>query len=250
MQVVVDSLLTHYEMLGSGRVVVLLHGWGDSAAGLSALQKELATKYKVYAIDLPGFGATQVPVTTWGLDDYAQFIAHFLQKVGVKNVAAVVGHSNGGAVAIRGTASGTLKPEKLVLLSSAGIRAHGGLKKLGFKALAKGGKAATVWMPSSQRETLRKKLYKSAGSDMLIVPALQETFKKTVAQDVQADAAKLSLPTLLIYGEQDTATPVWYGERYHELMGSSTLEVLGGAGHFVHMDRQAEVVKAIEGFLQ
>ena len=84
---------------------------------------------------------------------------------------------------------------------------------------------------------------------MLIVPELQETFKKTVAQDVQADAAKLTLPTLLIYGDQDTATPVWFGERYHELMGDSTLEVLGNAGHFVHIDREAEVVSAIEGFL-
>jgi len=249
MQVVVDSLLTRYEMLGSGRAVLLLHGWGDSAAGLVALQKQLAKKYQVYAVDLPGFGATQAPLVTWGLDEYAQFVAHFMQKVGIKKVAAIVGHSNGGAVAIRGIARGVLATEKLVLLASAGIRARGGLKKLGFKALAKGGKAATVWMPSSQRESLRRRLYKSAGSDMLIVPELQETFKKTVAQDVQADAAKLTLPTLLIYGDQDTATPVWFGERYHELMGDSTLEVLGNAGHFVHIDREAEVVSAIEGFL-
>jgi pimeloyl-ACP methyl ester carboxylesterase len=250
MQIVVDSLLTHYEMLGAGKTVVLLHGWGDNANGLSALQKELAKKYRVIAIDLPGFGATQPPITIWGLDDYAQFVAHFLQKIHVQKVAAVVGHSNGGAIAIRGTARHILKPEKLVLLASAGIREQGGLKKLGFKALAKGGKAATVWLPGEQRQKLRQKLYKSAGSDMLIVPELQETFKKTVAQDVQSDAAQLALPVLMIYGEQDSATPVWYGQRYHELMSDSTLEILPNAGHFVHLDRPADVVQAIEGFVQ
>ncbi|SRR6266702_4980406 len=249
MQVVVDSLLTHYEALGAGQTVVLLHGWGDSAAGLRTLQTELAKKYAVIAVDLPGFGGTQVLAATWGLDDYAQFVGHFMKKIGVRKAAAIVGHSNGGAVAIRGVASNVLQPEKLVLLAAAGIRAHGSLRKLGLKALAKSGKAASMWLPAAQREQMRRKLYHSAGSDMLVVPQLQETFKKTVSQDLQADAAKINLPTLLLYGEQDTATPVWYGERYHELMSASTLEILPGAGHFAHLDRPTAVVKAIEEFV-
>ncbi len=249
MQVVVDSLLTHYEALGTGQTVILLHGWGDSAAGLRALQAALAKKYTVVAVDLPGFGGTQAPATTWGLDDYAQFVAHFMKKIGVSKAVAIVGHSNGGAVAIRGVANDMLRPEKLVLLAAAGIRAHGGLRKLGFKALAKSGKVASIWLPAVQREQVRRKLYHSAGSDMLVVPELQAAFKKTVSQDLQADAAKINLPALLLYGEQDTAAPVWYGERYHELMSASTLEILPGAGHFAHLDRPAEVVKAIEEFV-
>lgn len=250
MQVVVDSLLTHYEQLGDGKTIVLLHGWGDSAAGLGALQKQLAKTYRVIAADLPGFGATQLPVMTWGLDEYAQFVAHFLDKIQVKEVLAIVGHSNGGAVAIRGVSRGVLKPEKLILMAAAGIRDHGGLRKMSYKVLAKGGKAVTVWLPAEQRNKLRQKLYKSAGSDMLIVPELQETFKKTVSEDVQTDAAKLVVPVLLLYGEQDTATPVWYGERYHELIDGSTLEIFPGAGHFLHLDRPADVVQAIEGFVR
>lgn len=250
MQVVVDSLLTHYEQLGDGKIIVLLHGWGDSGAGLSGLQKELAKTYRVITVDLPGFGATQPPVMTWGLDEYALFVAHFLDKIQVKKILAVVGHSNGGAVAVRGVSKRTLKPEKLILLAAAGIRDHGGLRKMSYKVLAKGGKAATVWLPAEQRNKLRQKLYKSAGSDMLIVPELQETFKKTVSEDLQADATKLTVPVLLLYGEQDTATPVWYGERYHELMSDSTLEILPGAGHFVHLDRPADVVQAIKGFVR
>ena len=249
MQIVVDSLLTHYEALGAGRTILLLHGWGDSAAGLRSLQIALAKNYHVIALDLPGFGDTEAPLTPWGLGEYAQFAAHFLQKIEVKKTTAIVGHSNGGAVAVVGVANGVLQPEKLVLLAAAGIRAHGNVRKLGLKALAKSGKAATAWLPETQRQKMRRKLYRAAGSDLLVVPQLQETFKKTVAQDVQTEAAKIDLPTLLMYGEQDAAAPVWYGERYHELMSASTLEILPGAGHFVHMDRPADVTKAIREFV-
>ncbi len=250
MQVVVDSLLTHYEKQGKGKVVVILHGWGDSLAGFAVLQAALAKKYCVIAVDLPGFGTTQAPVTVWGLEDYALFMQHFLKKIEVADVWAIIGHSNGGAVAMYGLSNKYLQAEKLVLLAAAGIRTHGGLRKLGFKVLAKSGKVATLWLPIGQRQKIRRKLYKTAGSDMLIVPELQETFKKTVGQDVQADAARLSLPVLMLYGEADTDTPAWFGRRYHELLSDSTLEILPDAGHFVHLDQPAKVQKAIEEFLR
>src|SRR5689334_4037297 len=122
MQVVVDSLLTRYTREGKGKQVLLLHGWGDSAAGFRVLQHALAKKYCVTAVDLPGFGGTQAPPAPWGLDDYAQFVAHFFTKIEDKPVYAIVGHSNGGAIAIRGLGSGVLNADKLVLLASAGIR--------------------------------------------------------------------------------------------------------------------------------
>jgi len=77
---------------------------------------------------------------------------------------------------------------------------------------------------------------------------LQETFKKVVTDDVRADAAHLAIPTLLLYGEQDDATPVRYGELFHEAIEGSTLEILPGAGHFVHIDRPHDVIAAIERF--
>src|SRR6266705_4642174 len=109
MQVVVDSLLTHYEVKGSGKLVVLLHGWADSAKGLDQLQLALAIHYQVIAIDLPGFGGTEAPVQPWGLNEYAHFIEHFLLKVRAGNVWSLIGHSNGGAIAIRGLGQGWLR---------------------------------------------------------------------------------------------------------------------------------------------
>ena len=85
---------------------------------------------------------------------------------------------------------------------------------------------------------------------MLVAPQLQETFKKTVKQDVQAEAKQLKVKTLLIYGADDKATPPLYGRLYNKLIKDSTLEVISGAGHFVHLDEPEKVTKLITGFLK
>jgi len=248
MQVVVDSLLTQYEVQGKGNLVVLLHGWGDSTKGLGGLQKALSSSFRVIAIDLPGFGGTQAPEEVWGLDDYAQFVAHFLKKIEAPQVMLLVGHSNGGAIAVRGLSRNWLQADKLVLLASAGIRGEYRGRVKALRMMTKAGKALTQPLPKGVKERLRKRVYSTVGSDMLVAEHLQETFKKVVADDVRADAGQLLLPVLLIYGENDTATPVRFGELLHENIDGSTLEILPGAGHFVHIDRAAAVVKAIEDF--
>jgi pimeloyl-ACP methyl ester carboxylesterase len=248
MQVVVDSLLTQYETLGTGKLVLLLHGWGDTAKGLRGLQTALAKKYQVIAIDLPGFGGTEAPKGVWGLDEYAAFVAHFLHKIGAPTVHLLVGHSNGGAIAIRGLARDTLHADKLVLLASAGIRGEYKGRVKALRIITKAGKALTMPLPSSVKQKLRKTVYTTVGSDMLVAEHLQETFKKVVTDDVREDARELTQPTLLIYGEQDESTPVVFGELLHQNIDGSTLEILPGAGHFVHVDRPAAVVKAIEEF--
>jgi pimeloyl-ACP methyl ester carboxylesterase len=248
MHVIVDSLLTQYETTGAGKTIVLLHGWGDRAAGMRALQAHLAKKYRVIAVDLPGFGGTQAPPAVWGLDDYAQFVAHFLTKIHA-TPTVIVGHSNGGAIAIRGVALRWLTADKLILLASAGVR---GTQKgrLGIvKAITKVGKIATKPLPKAIQHRLRAKVYQAAGSDMLVVEHLQETFKRVVSEDVRADAAKVSVPTLLIYGEQDTQTPPAYGELLHQAIDGSTFELIGDAGHFVHLDQPTRVYNAIEEFI-
>lgn len=250
MNIVVNDLLVHYELSGKGKVVLLLHGWGDTAAGLSDLQIALSRKYQVLSLDLPGFGRSQPPPAVWDLDNYAGFVANVLAKLGLKQLFAVVGHSNGGALAIRAIATGSLQPKKLILVAASGIRTGASLKRLILKVIAKTGNIATLWMPERYRRGLRQSLYGAAGSDMLIVPQLQETFKKTVRQDVQSDAAKLALPTLLIFAEDDQAVPLSDGQKYHQLIAGSQLEVISNAGHFVHLDQSEKVTKLIEGFLK
>ncbi|GAC1500147.1 MAG: hypothetical protein NVS1B10_03500 [Candidatus Saccharimonadales bacterium] len=84
----------------------------------------------------------------------------------------------------------------------------------------------------------------------MLKPELGETFKKTVAQDVQSDAKNIKIPTLLIYGQNDDAVPVADGRHYNHLIMDSKLEVLAGSGHFVHIDKTQEVNKLITEFLK
>lgn len=249
MQVIVNDLLTHYEKQGQGKVVLLLHGWGDSSAGLKDLIKALSKNYQVIALDLPGFGATQPPKEVWKLDNYASFVADFLSKLSIEQPYAVVGHSNGGALSLRAVSLGAFKPKRLVLLAASGIRSPRKAKRLFVKVLAKVGNLATVWMPERYRHGLRRSLYSAAGSDMLVVPGLEETFKLTVRQDTQKDAAKINVKTLLIYAAKDQDVPVADGERYNQLIKNSQLEIIDQAGHFVHRDAPDEVSRLIKDFL-
>jgi pimeloyl-ACP methyl ester carboxylesterase len=250
MQVVVDGLLTNYVREGKGRVVVILHGWGDNSKSWLGLAKDLAKKFDVIIPDLPGFGGTQPPLSTWGLNDYGSFISAFLQKIGAGDIYCLIGHSNGGAIAIRSIAQNIIVPEKLILLSSAGVRGEhpGRLKSL--SVAAKTGKLLITPLPKFTKDRLRKQVYKTIGSDMLVAEHLQDTFKKIVTDDVQSDAKIINLPTLIVYGENDQQTPLRYGEIFHELIDYSSLEVLAGASHFLQVDRPSEVKTAIEGFIE
>jgi pimeloyl-ACP methyl ester carboxylesterase len=249
MQAVVNGLLTHYQQTGTGQTVLLLHGWGDNSQGLAALQKDLSRQYSVVSVDLPGFGASQPPQTGWNLDDYAEFTQAFLDKIGCNDVYAVIGHSNGGALAIRAVALKRLKAKKLVLLAASGIRTSQKTKRVVLKVIAKVGNLATLWLPERYRQGLRKSLYGVAGSDALVVPAMKETFRRTVRQDVQRDAAQLTIPTLLVYAENDRAVPLQDGETYQKLIKNSKLVTVADAAHFVHIDQPDQVATAVKDFL-
>jgi pimeloyl-ACP methyl ester carboxylesterase len=249
MQAIVDSLLTNYEQTGSGKTVLLLHGWGDDLTTFKNLQKSLSSSYRVVAVDLPGFGKSEAPHKTWSLSDYSNFVKDFLIKINAQPTFAIIGHSNGGALSIKALANGDLEASKLILMAASGIRNKDKTKKLIIKGIAKTGKAATFWLPDNSKKKLQKKLYGVVGSDMLVAPHLQETFKRTVAEDVQADAAKLNLLALLIYAQNDKAVPVEYGRIYAGLIKNSKLVVVAAAQHFVHHDQPVQVETLIKEFL-
>lgn len=240
--------MVNYQLSGKGKLVLLLHGWGDSSAGLEGLATYLSKKYQVLVPDLPGFGASQPPKEVWDLDNYGKFLSSLLSKLNLGQPFVVVGHSNGGALAIRSVSQNEVEPIKLILIAASGIREGKKAKRLILNVIAKTGNIATIWMPERYRQALRKSLYSTAGSDMLVAPGLEETFKKTVRQDVQADAASISIPTLLIYGSGDKAVPADDGRTYNRLIKGSKLEVIEG-GHFIHIDESQKVEELIGGFL-
>lgn len=248
MNVVVNGLMTNYQKAGHGQPIILLHGWGDNSATFDKLIELLAGDYELFALNLPGIGQTQAPEGVWGLEDYAQFVQAWSKKVGINYPYALIGHSNGGSVAMHGVAKNILQPKRLVLLASAGVRNNRKIKKSLLKAASKTGKAITLPLPSRTRMKIRNRLYQRIGSDIGLFPQMEETFRKIISEDTQADAENIKIPTLLIYGEQDKVTPVQYGKMFRQLIKESKLEVIE-AGHFLHQEKPQQVAKLIKDFL-
>lgn len=248
MQVVVSDILTDYTISGEGSVILLLHGWGDNQSTFSQLMEELSKRNKVVALDLPGFGKTQAPSNAWGLDDYAFFVKFFLEKLHLKP-DVILGHSNGGAIAVRGIARGILTPRKLILLASAGIRNEYKGRKKALRVMAKIAKVGTSPLPKHLKAKLKKSAYQTMGSDMFVSESLQEIFKKIISDDVLSESSNIQVKTLLVYGDEDTATPVRYGEKFNNAIKDSELKVVN-AGHFLHHEKPDKILRLIMDFLE
>jgi pimeloyl-ACP methyl ester carboxylesterase len=228
--------------------LVFLHGWGDSLQTFSNLINEIGGNYEIYALDLPGFGGTQRPETPWTLDDYAQFVKDWINKIGINKDYCLLGHSFGGAVAVVGVGDNYLKPKKLVLIASAGIRNKQPFRKSAMRTVSKAGKIPLYLLPAGKAAKIKRSFYNKIGSDMLLVPSMRQTFVKTVSQDAREQAKKIKIPTMLIFGSRDKETPLSDGQILNSSIIGSKLEVIEG-GHFIHQEQPKAVAELIERFL-
>lgn len=251
MQVLIEDSIISYQDAGKkdGKVILFLHGWADESSTFRTLANAFSDDYRCISIDLPGFGGSEPPKGPLKLPDFSERISKFLEKIHARPYA-VIGHSNGGAIAVNAAANGTVKPKKMILLASSGIRGGQNFKKTALKLLAKPAKAGLAMVPAGKRKGIKRKLYGRIGSDYMVAENMQDTFRNIVAYDISDDAAKLDLPVLLIYGKEDKSTPPRMGERLNSLIKTSKLKIIPDAGHFIHLDKQQEVEKLIKGFLK
>jgi len=253
MNTVVDGILVHYQEAGDkdAPVALLLHGWAADIKSFAKLAEHLQKQFRVIRLDMPGFGGSEQPSPDWHIADYAQFVAHFATKINVQKIGLLVGHSFGGRVSIKAVASGLLAPAQLVLLDSGGVQHSRDARNQVYKAIAKTGKVVTM-LPGLRKfqGKLRRALYKSAGStDYLNAGVMKQIFLNTINEDLRADAAKIAIPTLLVWGANDDQTPVADGELLAEAIPGSHLQVVAGAGHYVQLDAPEKVQQFIDEFV-
>jgi pimeloyl-ACP methyl ester carboxylesterase len=119
-----------------------------------------------------------------------------------------------------------------------------------LRIAAKTAKFPTKLLPSRTQLKLKKYAYSKVGSDLFVAEHLQETFKKVVSEDLLHDSAMITQPTLLIYGSDDDATPVSYGESFSKQIENSELHIIPDADHFLHHTHGAEVETKVVKFLK
>ena len=214
---------------------MILHGWGSSPDRWQNLRDALVEcgieKRQIFIPALPGFGQKELP-TPYDVDDYAAWLARYFDENHIKK-PVLVGHSNGGRIAIRFCATeGDVA--QLVLIGAAGIpNPHLSTKRVVFGALAAAGKKVLSPLKNTPLYSAAEKiLYKLAReSDYFKAsPVMKHTMQKLLAYDATPDLKKIACPVLCIWGKDDTATPVWMGKKIADEVANGTLKVVEG-GH-------------------
>ncbi|NTW33323.1 MAG: alpha/beta hydrolase [Bacteroidetes bacterium] len=250
MKVIVNNLATEYKKTGRGPVILMLHGWCDNLHTFDKIAEDLKSEYTILSLDMPGFGQTEMPPKTWEVSDYVDFISNFLNKLEI-NPYCILGHSFGGRVTIKGVSTRVFKPKKIILIGSAGISKRVTLRNIAVLILTKIFGIITLIPPLLfYRHKIRKKAYKIIGSDYLESNALKDTYIKIISEDLKSYAKSINVPTQLIWGSNDTETPLEDGKIYNSLINNSKLRVIKNSGHLVHQQEPHEVSQTIKEFLK
>ena len=246
------GLKVHYEISGEGREILLLHGWGANINTYASITKQLSNNFKVIALDFPGFGESQEPQSVWGTAEYAGLVKELLDKLNIRR-PILIGHSFGGRVIIYLTGKLKVQASKIILMGSVGIKPKRSLQyyyKVYTYKLVK--KAATLLLPSTKAEEIIAKARSKHGStDYKNAPGIMRSILvKTVNEDMRQCMPDMKAPTLLIWGENDTDTPVSDGKQMEKLIPDAGLVVLKNAGHFSFLDKAYEFNIIVDHFLR
>ena len=235
MECTVNGIRVNYEVKGQGDTVLLLHGWASSLQPYRALMEQLSAKYRVIAFDFPGMGGSEEPTSPWDVDGFADFTLAFLEQFDVKKIS-LVGHSYGGRVIIE-LANRTLPfaIDKIVLIDSAGIKPPASKKKSSRQRIYKLGKWFLSLKPVAKLfpTALEKLRVKFGSADYAAAsPMMRQCLVKAVNEDLSHLLSGIKAPTLLVWGDRDTATPLSDGQRMEKEIPNAGLAVIPGTGHF------------------
>jgi pimeloyl-ACP methyl ester carboxylesterase len=249
MKIDIGGLNVNYRVSGEGRSILLLHGWGASLKTFEPVHNFLEKHFKVYSIDLPGFGESDEPRESWDIEDYSRMLGQFIDKLDIKD-PILAGHSNGGRISIRYAADHPV--HKIILIDSAGIKPKRKLDyyvKVYTYKLFKNLLNLPI-LKNYKEEILTKVKGRLGSTDYKNVSGvMQQTMVKLVNVDLQEYMPSIKAPTLLIWGENDTATPVEDGKVMEKLIPNAGLVVLKNAGHFSYLEKLNEFLVIIDNFL-
>jgi len=249
MEVFIDKLKINYQEFGSGQNILLLHGWGGNFNSWFPVFSILKEKYHVYALDLPGFGKSDTPPSYFGLKEYGKVILEFIKTLKlIKPI--IIGHSFGGSVSLIASYQNPKLLSKLILVDSSGLR-NKTLKKSVLLITAKLGNFIFSIPPLSLiKKSVRKKFYSTIGEeDYLNAGKMEKILSNVVSEDLSTILNKISIPTLIIWGEKDEDTPISDASFFEKNIRNSKLIVIPNASHFSYLDNTDLFIDYIEKFI-
>lgn len=230
----IDGIDISYEKNGTGYPILLLHGWGANKNTFSRLSSNLSDRFTVYSLDLPGFGESEIGLPL-SLYEVADILYHFCVKLEIER-PILLGHSYGGRIAIIYASKYPIK--KLVLVSAAGIKQDLTLKKKVSVRIYKLLKKCKIKVNMGSKDYIDSDNVKRK---MLV---------NAVNCDLSADMKSIhDVETLLIYGNEDTTTPLSIARAIEKNIEGSALVTIENSGHFPYLEQPTVFQLILDSFL-
>jgi 4,5:9,10-diseco-3-hydroxy-5,9,17-trioxoandrosta-1(10),2-diene-4-oate hydrolase len=266
----VGGIKTRYWNLESrGTAVILLHGIGSCVETWAFNIGALAQYYRVYALDLVGSGRSDKPPATYSLTNLTEFVKTFMDVLGIDR-ASLIGNSMGGSIALQFALTYPQRVEQLVLVNSLGLGREISLSlrlaNLPFvDKLYKPTRSSTalflrqiVFDPSLIADEWIDLFY-----EIMTLPGAREALiaqiraqigwfgvKPDVYQSILARLHTITIPTLILWGQQDRVLPASHAQVATQRLPNSRLHIFDSCRHWPHLERAEEFNALVLKFLQ
>lgn len=211
-------------MYNISMTILILHGWMQNTTTLETLKKQLESISKtneVIAIDMPGFGQEPLISNDWGVPEYAQWVEQKVASLKLKSVV-LLGHSFGGRVSALIASKNPTWLKALILSGTPAIYRPSSKTQL-KNALTK---RVKQFVPEKYKSIIYTSEMKDAVSKQM-----GQVLKNVVIFDQTKTLPHITVPTLLIWGEQDDSVPLPIAREIHQLIKGSTLAIIKGGIH-------------------
>ena len=216
--------------------IVILHGWGQNASLWKSLTDKLGRNASSF--DMPGFGDEALVNPNWGVPEYADWV---IKRIKNKKNVVLIGHSFGGRVTAE-IANNNPMWLKAVILSGAPCLYRPTFKTK-FRIMTY--KFLKLFIPLNLRSIFFTTDLKRARDR-----GLEKVFRNVVVYDQIKQLKKINVPTLLIWGENDSIVPLYIAEEMHKTIKHSDLKVIESAGHNSNLDNPILFYGYVKKFIE
>jgi len=217
--------------------IIFLHGWQADSRSFTPLVPFLFKNYHLYLLDLPGFGKSKAPPSSFSSFDYAKKVVKWIKLKKIQK-ANLVGHSFGGKVASIIAAKYPQFISSLILIAPSGILHPKFYYKFNNLIPYKIKTKVSFFL----RPFLVSKDYKNAGK-------LLPIFKNVAKEDLRPIFSEIKIPTLIVWGKKDDQLPVEDGKTIKSLIKPSKLVITEG-DHWLFLKNPKKIAQLIDKFIK
>lgn len=252
-----DNKIRYLESGKSDDLIVLVHGLGASAERWEFVIPEFSKNYRVIVPDLIGFGHSDKPLVDYTTDFFTDFLGNFFKKLDI-NKTNIIGSSLGGQITAEFTSKNQEIIKNLVLVSPSGIMKHStpALDAYVMAALypnMEGAKNAFEMMAGPTRE-IHENIIEDFVKRMKL-PNAKMAFMSTLlglknADIITKSLQKITVPSLIIWGEDDPVIPVKYADDFVSSIQDCRFYMMDNCGHTPYVDDPQRFSKLVLDFLE